>query len=46
MQTHQPTEHEPYPLGKPGQMATYHHESEDSLPDTRCEDPDCGNRLG
>ena len=34
MQTHQPTEYEPYPLGKPGQMATYHHESGDSLPDT------------
>ena len=34
MQTHQPTEHEPYPLGKPGQMATYHHEGEDSLPGT------------
>ena len=34
MQTHQPTEHEPYPLGKPGQMATYPHERGDSLPDT------------
>ena len=34
MQTHRPTEHEPYPLGKPGQVATYHHERGDSLPDT------------
>ena len=34
MQTHQSTEHKAYPLGKPGQIATYYHESEDSLPDT------------
>ena len=34
MQTSQTAEHKAYPLGKPGQVATYHHESEDSLPDT------------
>ena len=34
MQTHQPIEHEPYPLGKSGQMAMYRHESGDSLPNT------------
>ena len=34
MQTHRPTEHEPYPLGKPGQVATYHHISRHSPPDT------------
>ena len=34
MQTHRSTEQEPYPIGEPGQMATYHHESGDSLPNT------------
>ena len=34
MQTHMTAEHEPYPLGKPGQMATYQHGSEDSLLNT------------
>ncbi len=34
MQTPQTAEHKAYPLGKPGQIATYQHESEDSLPDT------------
>ena len=34
MQTHRPTEQEPYPLGKPGQVATYHHISRHSPPDT------------
>ena len=34
MQTPQTAEHKSYPLGKPGQIATYQHESEDSLPDT------------
>ncbi len=34
MQTHLPTEHEPYPIGEPGQMAMYRHESEHSLPNT------------
>ena len=34
MQTHLPTEHEPYPIGEPGQMATYHHESEHPLLNT------------
>ena len=28
MQTREVTEHKPHPLGKPGQMATYRHESE------------------
>ncbi|RKU16454.1 hypothetical protein C6500_17495 [Candidatus Poribacteria bacterium] len=37
MQTLQTAEHKSYPLGKPGQIATYHHESEDSLPDTTVE---------
>ena len=30
----QTAEHKAYPLGKPGRIATYQHESEDSLPDT------------
>ena len=34
MQTHQPTEHEPYPIGEPGQMATYCRESEHPLLNT------------
>ena len=34
MQTHRPPEHEPYPIGEPGQMATYRHESEHPLPNT------------
>ena len=34
MQIHQPTEQEPYPLGKPGQVATYHHEREHPLLNT------------
>ena len=34
MQTHRPTEHEPYPIGEPGQMATYRHESEHLLLNT------------
>ena len=34
MQTPQTAKHKAYPLGKPGQIATYQHESEDSLPDT------------
>ena len=34
MQTPQTAKHKSYPLGKPGQIATYQHESEDSLPDT------------
>ena len=34
MQTPQTAEHKSYPLGKPGQIATYHHENGDSLPDT------------
>ena len=34
MQKHETAEHEPYPIGEPGQMATYHHESEHPLPNT------------
>ena len=34
MQKHETAEHRPYPLGEPGQMATYQHESESSLPNT------------
>lgn len=32
MQKHETAEHRPYPLGEPGQMATYQHESESPLP--------------
>ena len=32
MQKHETAEHRPYPLGEPGQMATYRHESEHPLP--------------
>ena len=34
MKTHQTTEHKPYPLGKPGQIAVYQHESGKPLPNT------------
>ena len=34
MQIHQPTEHEPYPIGEPRQMATYHHKREHPLLNT------------
>lgn len=37
MQTPQTAEHGSYPLGKPGQIATYHYENGDSLPDTAVE---------
>ena len=34
MQKHETAEHRPYPLGQPGQVATYRHESDHLLLNT------------
>ena len=39
-------EHKLYPLGEPGQMAAYQHESEGSLPNAVVKDVDRSNRFG